>query len=97
MNIQFFLVDFIQFLYFLNCYFWSYDVLNHASQQVVDVLFTVSKVTTLCEMVGLLLPSAIWIVELEWPEEVGHLLEIWTNGGNFVDDVFNANDAEFAF
>lgn len=36
--------------------------------------------------------SASWIRQLEWPQEVVDLLEVWSNGEDFVDDIFNADD-----
>jgi hypothetical protein len=70
--------------------------LNHASEQLVDVLLTIAKVTTLRKVVGLLGPATIGMVELEWPQEVGGLLEVWANGVDLVDEVLNANNTVLA-
>ncbi len=80
-----------------TCNYYFSPRLNHASEQIVDVLFTVAEVTTLSEVVGLLLPAAVRVVELEGPEEVGRLLEVRADGENLVDQVLNANDAVFAY
>jgi len=42
------------------------------------------------------LPSAERRAELEWPEEVCGLLERWSDGENFVDQILNGNDTELA-
>jgi len=36
------------------------------------------------------------VAQLEWPEEVACLLKVWSDGGNLVDQVFHADDTEFA-
>lgn len=43
-------------------------------------------------MVGLLLPATGWVGELEWPEEIGDGLEVWTGSEDLMHDVFHAND-----
>lgn len=40
--------------------------------------------------------TASRIAQLEWPEEVARLLEVRSNGGDLVDQVFHAHDTEFA-
>lgn len=65
--------------------------LVHACNEVVDEDFTVTTVTAFGEVVGLLLPAAGWVGKLEWPEEVGDGLEVWTRREDLVHDVFNAN------
>jgi hypothetical protein len=48
--------------------------LVHLPNELVDVIFTVSMVTTLYEMLEFACsPSASGVRELEWPEEVGGL------------------------
>jgi len=68
--------------------------LDHASEQLVDVLLTIAKVTTLRKVVGLLGPATIRVVKLEWPQEVRGLLEVWADGNDLVDEILNANNAE---
>jgi len=46
-------------------------------------------------VVGLLSPSAGRIVQLEGPQEVGGLLEMRSDGEDFVDEIFCANNVEF--
>jgi len=37
-----------------------------------------------------------WVAELEWPQEVGSLLEVGTNGEDLVDQILHADDTVFA-
>lgn len=59
----------------------------------VDVVFSVTRVTTFLEVVGLLFPATGWVVKLEWPQEVGDGLEVIATGDNFVDNIFDADDS----
>lgn len=45
---------------------------------------------------SLFLESFLWRVQLEWPEEVVDFLEVGADIGNFVDDIFNANNTKLA-
>jgi hypothetical protein len=36
--------------------------------------------------------TASWVAELEWPEEVGSLLEVGANGEDLVDEILNADN-----
>ncbi len=83
-------------LYYFRQNYVKQLILNHSSQQVVNVVLAVAEVTTLSEVVGLLSPSSVWIVQLERPQEVGGLLELGADVHNLVDDVLNANDTLFA-
>jgi hypothetical protein len=40
--------------------------------------------------------STGWVAELEWPEEVGSLLEVGADGEDLVDQILNADDTVFA-
>ena len=37
--------------------------------------------------------TSSWVAELEWPEEVGSLLEVGADSEDLVDEVLNADDA----
>ena len=52
---------------------------NHALQQLVDFVLTVSVVAALHKVVGLLVEAAHRVAELEGPQEVGDLLEVRAN------------------
>ena len=70
--------------------------LNHCTKKVVDLLFPVTKVTTLYEVVGLLAPATGWGVELEGPQEVGGVLEVGANSEDLVNQIFDADDVVLA-
>ena len=68
--------------------------LVHLPDQVVDVVFPVAQVTTLNEVLELpFLEAAVGAVQLEWPQEVGGLLEVGADSVNLVDKVFHADHA----
>ena len=61
------------------------------------MLLTVTQVTTLDEVLQLaLVETTVRVGELEWPEEVGDLLEVWSDGVDLVDDVLHADNAVLA-
>jgi hypothetical protein len=71
--------------------------LVHLSDETVDVLLTVTNVTTLdvvLELAGTETTSGVG--ELEGPEEVGGLLEVGADGVDLVDQVLHADDAVLA-
>jgi len=47
-------------------------------------------------VVDLLPPPTGWGVQLEWPQEVGSILEVRSNVQNLVDQILNTDDAELA-
>jgi hypothetical protein len=68
--------------------------LVHLPDELVDVFLTVTKVTTLDEVLELSLAEATGgIVKLEWPEEVGCLLEVGADSIDLVNQVLHADDA----
>lgn len=72
-------------------------LLIHLLDQGIDVLLSVSKISTFD--VVLELPSSeatSRVRQLEWPEEVACLLEIGTDGDNFVNQVLHTHDAVLA-
>merc|ERR1719239_997093 len=74
----------------------NFDDLNHLLQQLVDLVLTAAKVTTLDEVVDLLPPPTSRGVQLERPQEVGGVLEVRSNREDLVDEVLHADDAELA-
>jgi hypothetical protein len=71
--------------------------LVHASNELVDELLSVTKVTTLDEVLEL--PWAETTSgrgQLEGPEEVAGLLEVRANSVDLVDEVLDADNAELA-
>ena len=65
----------------------------HAGDELVDEFFAVAPDTTLLEWVSLLLEALEWGGELEWPEEVVGLLEVWADSPDLVDEVLDAGNA----
>jgi len=70
--------------------------LNHLLEKAVDKLFPVAKVSSLGKVVGLLPPATTRVVKLEVPKEVVGDFEVRSDGEDFVDEILDANDAEFA-
>jgi hypothetical protein len=63
---------------------------------LVNVLFSVSRVTAFNKVRGLLsLEATGGVRELEWPEKSVCLLEVRTDSNDFVNQVFHTNDAVF--
>jgi hypothetical protein len=69
---------------------------NHLPEKDVQFIFSVSKVATSDEVVGLLSPPTGRVVQLERPQKVSSLLEVRSNGEDFVNQVFRADDVEFS-
>ena len=70
--------------------------LIHFSDKSVDLVLSVSMVTAFNKVVGDLLESSLWCRQLEWPQEVGGLFEVWSNGEDLVDQVLHTDDTLFA-
>jgi hypothetical protein len=71
--------------------------LVHLSDQSVDLVLTVTEITTLHEVTELAgTETTSWVGELEWPEEVGGLLEVWSNSEDLVDEILHADNAVLA-
>jgi len=71
--------------------------LVHLLDQSVDVLLSVTKVTTLNKVLELASSETTsWVAELEWPQEVRCLLEVGSDSVDLVDQVFHADNAELA-
>lgn len=71
--------------------------LVHLSDESVDLVLTVTKVTTLdvvAELAGA--ETTSWVGQLEWPEEVGGLLEVWSDSEDLVDEILHADNAVLA-
>lgn len=67
------------------------------SDQSVDLLLTVTKVTTKNVVVELSwAETTSWVAELEWPEEVGGLLEVGADGEDLVDQIFHTDNTVFS-
>merc|ERR1719433_1315613 len=71
-------------------------LLDHFLQEVVDLVFSATEVSTLDKVVGLLSPSPSWVVQLEGPQEVGSILEVGSNSEDLVDQILNTDDSQLA-
>ena len=72
------------------------DSLDHQLEESVDLVLPVAEVTTLNEVVGLLSPSTGGVVQLEGPQEVRGILEVWANSQDLVDQILHADDSHLA-
>lgn len=71
--------------------------LVHLLDESVDVLLTVTKITTLNEMLELASSeTTVGVGQLEWPQEVAGLLEVGSDSVDFVDEIFNTDDTVLA-
>lgn len=59
----------------------------------IDLILSVSKVSSLIEVLEDSVPSTGWGSELEGPQESGGLSEVGSTGQNLVNQVLNADDA----
>lgn len=67
------------------------------SDEVVDELLTVTGISTLDKVLELSCsPTTERVAELEWPQEVGDCLEVWSDGDQLVDDILDGDDTEFS-
>jgi hypothetical protein len=65
--------------------------------QFVDLVFSVTKITALDKVLELALVEAtVGAVELEWPQEVGRLLEVGAHGEDLVNHILHANHTVLA-
>merc|ERR1739846_161721 len=53
--------------------------LDHLFKQLVDLILSATEVTTFDKVVDLLPPPTSGSVQLEWPQEVGSILEVGSN------------------
>jgi len=71
--------------------------LVHLPNQSVDLVLPVTKITTLDEVLELAgSETTVGVAELEWPKEVGCLLEVGADGVDLVHQILHADDAVLA-
>jgi len=70
--------------------------LDHGASEVVDQSLAVAEVTTLDEVLALLVVAAQRRRELERPQEVVGLLEVWADSDDLVDQILHADDVVLA-
>ena len=81
---------------FLNSMDRQKECLVHSSDQVVDLVLTVAKVTTLNKVIGDTSVTTIWCREFESPQEVIGALEVGSNGEDLVDQVLDGLETNVA-
>jgi len=73
------------------------DPLVHLSDQSIDLVLPVTQVTTFNIMFELSrTETASGVAKLEWPKEVGSLLEVGADGEDLMDQILHANNAVFS-
>lgn len=71
--------------------------LVHLSDQSVDVLFTITQIAALNEVLELsAVETTVGVGQLERPQEVAGLFEVGTNGEDLVNKIFHAYDSVLA-
>ena len=71
--------------------------LVHPPDELVDVLLPIPQITTLHKVQKLPRPEpTIRIAELQRPQEVARLLEVWSDGVDLVNQVLHTHDAVLA-
>ena len=76
---------------------WKGLFLVHLADESVDVLLAVTSVTALNEVLELAgVETTSGVGELEGPQEVGRLLEVWTSSEDFVYKVLDREDVVLA-
>ena len=71
--------------------------LVHLSHKSVDVLLPVTEITALDVVLELACPEATsGVGQLEWPQEVAHLLEVGTDSEDLVNHVFHTDNTKLA-
>jgi len=83
-------------LYVFQQYGWTERYLAHSSDQVVDFVLTVTKVTTLDKVIGDTSVTTIWCGEFESPQEVVGAFEIRSNGEDLVDQILDGLETNVA-
>ena len=77
-------------------YYSNIRFLDHSLDKLVDLLSTVSCLSTLEEVneLGLVGESTTGAGKLEWPQKVVGFLEVRSNSGKFVNEVSTALDSK---
>lgn len=73
------------------------NILVHLADESVDVLLTVTSITTLDEVLELAgAETTVGVGQLEGPEEVGSLLEVGADSVDLVDKILHTDNAVLA-
>ena len=80
----------------LGVFLFAFDLI-HLFDQSVDLILPIPQITALNIMLELSLPEpARRIAQLERPQEIARLLEIWPYSDNLVHQILHADDAVLA-
>jgi hypothetical protein len=83
---------FVCFLFFFFCCYYLTTFLDHASHESIDVIVSVTGITTFSKVTALELVSAKRRRELERPQESVGLLEVWSDSVQLVDEILDAQN-----
>jgi hypothetical protein len=74
----------------IDNYYSLQQILNHLSQQLVDSLLPITRITSLNEMLEFALsPSTSRIAQLEGPQKVVGLFKVGSNRDDFMNQILN--------
>jgi len=68
-------------------------ILKHTADESVDVVLTVTSISTLNEVSSLVCESSLRIGKLEGPQDTVGSSKVGSNGPELVDEILNANDS----
>ena len=77
-------------------HFILYKALVHFANKLIDLVLSVSMVTTLNKVRGNLAEATPWRAELHGPQEVVGFLKVLTHWVDLVDEILNADDTTLA-
>lgn len=70
--------------------------LIHPFDELIDVVLAITGIIALHIVVPLLLQASQRCLQLEWPQEVVRLLEVWANSHDLVNKILDADDVVLA-
>lgn len=70
--------------------------LVHSPNQLIDLVFTISSITTLNIVVSLLFEATGWGTKLKWPQKVVCFLEMRSHGHDLVNQILNTDNSILA-
>lgn len=77
-------------------HFILHKALVHFANKLIDLVLSVSMITSLNKVRGHLAEATLWRTEFHWPQEVVGFLKVLTHCVNLVDEILNADDTTLA-
>jgi len=74
----------------------AFIYLNHALQQSIDELLSVTSITSLNKVSAFVMESTSRVVQFEGPQETVGFCKVWTSSVDLVNEVLCADDIVFA-